>query len=36
MNFDNAFKTNISSMAKWAQESGVITAEIPMATFIWN
>lgn len=36
MNFDNAFKANLSSMAKWAQESGLISAEVPMATFLWN
>lgn len=36
MDFDDDFKTNISAMAKWAVDSGVIDAEVPMSSFMWH
>ncbi len=36
MNFDDGFKNNMSSMAKWAKEAGLVNADVPMATFVWN
>lgn len=36
MNFDADFNRDMSSMAKWARQSGLIDADVPMSSFLWK
>lgn len=36
MNFDADFNRDLASMAKWARQSGLIDADVPMSSFIWK